>query len=706
MKYIHYLYIGALAFLAACSSEERITVTPDVPDDGTIRLSAGIVEGGSAATTRAGAEDNHESHLNLATNTALALQISGTWTGHTPDASIVKTTTATVGAVTGTGNKHNALTCSPLLYWDDYGTADPANATTGRTTGLTIYGVAVDGKTTAPTVTDWAALSWTLAEDQTASGSTPADKDLLISNNVQSGTGDGTYKFAARASGKLLEFRHALSKITVNLKAGAGFTGSAFAAAPEVKLTSNTASTSAAEWAYTSGTINVTTGVVSSQSAPAVITMWQAATAATGYTVTKEALIIPGSQFTSDNAIIAKITADGNIYYVTAEKIRTAINSSHATGGHYLTEAGKNYIINVTVNKTDIEVTATVVNWTDVASENVSPVINVSGNLGTASSALSNGSYSFYRSTALNNGYSNIPASLKVNGYYEAESVITKDGSSWSMSPVLYWPNHNTHYQFRAVWPRTVTTEDVTYPRVKDVIVSSSGYQVIEVQNAAYTAGTFPSDLMIARPEVADAAQNCGNNETGHTKKNLYTEGICAREGTINLNFRYMMSQVEVILSTSADDATDKVNLSNAKVEIVNVYNTGDVKLGDRGVILTGSTGSYVLNGVTGDGNANKRLSAIVPQTLTYTSPLADGNVKFRITIYQTGSSSVIDDIYYADVNPILKSGSATDKVAPNGKWEAGVHYVYNLNLTKTEVKVTATLTDWTTLNASQEIWF
>lgn len=705
MKYIHYLYIGALAFLTACSGEERATMAPDVPDDGAIRLSAGIVEGGSAATTRAGAEDNHESHLNLTNNTALALQVSGTWTDHLPE-TVVKTTTATVGAVTGADDKHNALTCSPVLYWDDYGTADPENATTGRTMGLTIYGVAVDGKTTAPTVTDWTALSWTLAADQTASGSTPADKDLLISNNVKAGTGDGTYKFAERASGKLLEFRHALSKITVNLKAGDGFTGSAFAAAPEVKLTSNTASTSAAEWAYTSGTINVTTGVVSSQSAPAVITMWQAATAATGYTVTKEALIIPGSQFTSDNAIIAKITADGNIYYVTAEKIRTAINSSHATGEPYLTAAGKNYIINVTVNKTDIEVTATVVNWTDVASENVSPVINVSGNLGTASSDLSNGSYSFYRSTALNNGYSNA-SSLKVNDYYAAESVITKDGSSWFMSPVLYWPNHNTHYQFRAVSPQTVTTAgDVASPRVEDGTGSSSGYQVIKVSNTAYNSSTFPSNLMIARPEVADAAQNCGNNETGHTKKNLYTEGICAREGTINLNFRYMMSQVEVILSTSADDADDKVNLSNAKVEIVNVYNSGDVKLGDRDVILTGSTGSYVLNGVTGDGNANKRLSAIVPQLLTYTSALADGNVKFRITIYQTGSSSVIDDIYYADVNPILKSGSATDKVAPNGKWEAGVHYVYNLNLTKTEVKVTATLTDWTTLNASQEIWF
>ena len=60
MKHIHYLYIGALAFLIACSSEERITTTNgnDRSSDA-IELSAGIVEGNAKATTRTGAEDNH-----------------------------------------------------------------------------------------------------------------------------------------------------------------------------------------------------------------------------------------------------------------------------------------------------------------------------------------------------------------------------------------------------------------------------------------------------------------------------------------------------------------------------------------------------------------------------------------------------------------------------------------------------------------------
>ena len=720
MKHIHYLYIAALTFLIACSSEERITTDSNEDPSGPIELSADIVEGSTKATTRSGAEDNHANHQALTSDTKLALRVSGTWTEHgeSPYA-VVKTTTATVGAETSSGSKHNSLTCSPLLYWDDYGSADPANATTGRTEGLTIYGAAINGKTIAPSVSDWTALSWTLPANQTASESTPADKDLLISNNIKAGTGDGTYKFDSRASGKLLEFTHALSKITVNLNANNGFTDGVFASDPEVKLTSNNASTSYAEWAYTTGTINITTGAVSSQSNPAVITMWQAVSAPDGYDITKEALVMPGSQFSADDAIIARINADGNIYYVTAEKIRTAISASHASEGAYSTEAGKNYIINVTVNKTDIVVTATVANWTNISADEVAPVINVSGDLGGSAVISADKTFSFYRSSFpnINLGYS-YDESLKENNYYKEESVLgyTHSTTTWTMSPVLYWPNHNTHYQFRAVWPRTVTTTtgDEDKPRVvrEAPVGQTSEYQLIKVHNEAYTPDHFPSDLMIARPDVPNGYQNCGNNEDGHIKKNLYTDGICAREGTINLKFKYMMSQVEVILTTTDTDY-DKVKLDGAIVELVNVHKTGSVKLGDMEVITTGTSplsnpvldtfGDYTLDY---NSTSTHYHSAIVPQPLRFTEPLADGNLKFRIKIMNAAGDAV-DDIYYADIKPIsVKVTSSSDAAAPVTNWESGKHYVYTLHLSKTEIKVTASLANWTEVTASQTVWF
>lgn len=715
----HIIYIGALAFLIACSSEERITTDSNEDPSGPIKLSAGIVEGSTKATTRSGAEDNHANHQALTSDTKLALRVSGTWTNHSPE-TVVKITTATVGAETSSGSKHNSLTCSPLLYWDDYGSADPANATTGRTEGLTIYGAAINGKTIAPSVSDWTALSWTLPANQTASESTPADKDLLISNNIKAGTGDGTYKFDSRASGKLLEFTHALSKITINLNANNGFTDGVFASAPEVKLTSNNASTSYAEWAYTTGTINITTGAVSSQANPAVITMWQAVSAPDGYDITKEALVMPGSQFTSDGAIIVRINADGNIYYVTAQKIRTAISASHASEGAYSTEAGKNYIINVTVNKTDIVVTATVANWTNISADEVAPVINVSGDLGGSAVISADKTFSFYRSSFpnINLGYSN-DESLKENNYYKEESVLgyTHSTTTWTMSPVLYWPNHNTHYQFRAVWPRTVTTTtgDEDKPRVVKEVPDgyTYEYQLIKVHNEAYTPDHFPSDLMIARPDVPNGYQNCGNNEAGHTKVNLYTNGICAREGTINLKFKYMMAQVEVILTTTDTDY-DKVKLDGAMVELVNVHKTGSVKLGDMEVITTGvksatpvpatdTFGDYTLDY---NSTSTHYHSAIVPQPLRFTEPLADGNLKFRIKIMNAAGDAV-DDIYYADIQPIaVKVTGSSDAAVPVTNWESGKHYVYTLHLSKTEIKVTASLANWTEVTASQTVWF
>jgi len=707
MKHKHYLYIASLAFLIACSSEERIQTTDHTSDP--IELSAGIVENSSNATTRGDFEDTHQA---LTVGTQLVLQISGTWTGHDPSP-VIQTTTATVGAETPSGSRINSITCNPVRYWDEYGSADPDNATTGRTEGLTIYGAAVNGKTVLSIAENqWTAYPWELPADQTVSGSYPADKDLLISNNVKS---ENTYKFASRASGKRLDFTHALSKITINLTAGAGFSDTNsdshndFASNPVVELTSNEANSTANDnWALITGKVNITSGAVDitsdGQGTPAVITMFRNGSS-TSHLAFMEALVMPGSQFTADGAIIARINADGNIYYVTAEKIRTAISASHASDEAYPTEAGKNYIINITVNKTSIDVTATVANWTDVTAAEEAPVINVAGNFGGGSGSLSKDYFSFYRSTSLNTGY----GSVNGNYYTEERRVRVDDwkmgvmSGSWTEAP-LYWPNHNTHYQFRGVWPCTGTeTGDVNYPRVEAGSGTTSGCQVIKISNVAYSDNTFPSDLQIARPEI-DPSTTCSNSDHDHVS--LYNVGICATEGNINLNFRYMMSQVEVNLTSVTGEGA--VTLTNAVVELVNVKNAGDVKLGDREVVPTGDAGNYTLNAVTGVGNENKRLSAIVPQELTYTAAQAEENVRFKITITNSDAST---DIYYADIAPIKKTSSseyvAKHVTSPDKwYWESGVHYVYNLKLSKTEVKVTATLANWTTVNATQDIWF
>ena len=680
-----------MALISACTSEDDIKPIYTVGEaDNVITLRAGVSTGESDVQTRA-TDSDHTNHLALTPDTEAALRIDGTWTEH----SVTKTTIATIGAETEADSKHNALTMSPMLYWDDYGTADPAN-TSGRNTGLTIYGVAVNGITPAPIVgDDWNSLSWELDADQT-SGWTR--KDLLTSNNIKDGN-DGTLKFNEVKNGNasdLLVFTHAMSKITVNLKAGEGFAGNAFENPPTVTVLDT----------YLSGKVNVeaATTSVSETGSKSPITLKQEGSPSSGYTATYTGLMMPGNKYVdSDN--ILQINADGNIYYVTAEKINA---ENTATGDVF--ERGKNYILNVTLKKTSIKVTATITDWVDVESENVEPVINVNADWGAAGNGSSANfvSFSFYRSTSKLVDYSK-DYSVNAPSYFAPEGVAYKPTPSTDQWPFklgddivkLYWPNHNTHYHFRGVWPTTsVETSDTgTAPHVSKVS-DTDGTQKIDIRSVPYEQNSFPSDLLIGMPEFDDNNKMCQNSD--HTSVDQSEYGICATEGKITLNFRYVMSQVEVILSTSETGSSDHVNINaNTVVEIVNVANEGYVRLGDREVVPSSTKVTYTLNAVTGSGNELKRHSAIVPQDLSFTTPGASTNTRFKITVTNSDSSK---DVYYADINPIKKA-DGTGLVAPKGKWESGVHYKYNLKLTKSEIKVSATITDWKTVNAAEDVW-
>ena len=675
--------LALAALLTACSSEETTPTYTVGEADNAIVLKAGITEGGAGVATRA-AEDHHTTpgHLNFISGTGLALQVSGTWTGKNAENKVTQTTTGTTGAKTGTDNLHNEVSMNPQLYWDDYGTADPGN-TAGRAAGLTIYGAAVNGVTTDLTVSDFTALEWTLPNDQSNDW---ANKDLLISNNIKEGGPDDTYKFDEKASGKLLAFTHAMSKVTINLIADEGFpttgvgnTTKKFQTTPDVYLTRNENGGSLAEWAYTTGTVNVTDGTISSQATPEVITTKTNSTSDATYTVVKDALIMPGSCFgTADTDIIAKINADGNIYYVTAKEIRKAITSTLGSGNEkdFKAQSGYNYILKIKVKKTKIEVTATITDWIDVTADEEIPLINVTGNVGDvtvdAETKQRMESFGFYLSDAAGasaaTAYTKAATAAKPTGGADGTTI-------WPFDTPLYWPNHQIHYFMRGVSP-------------EETAVTSGK---IAVTAGDYNSASFPSNLLVGAPVIA-ANTMCGN--TDHIQVDMSTSGICAREGKINLTFNYMMSQIEVHLASEAGDS--HVNLENAKVEIVGGYTDGNVDIHTKTVTTSGSVTDFTLNHV-GTEDTNYRHSIVVPQNLT-------SDLKFKVTIYKSGTTE-IDDIYYATIKDIQVSENGGTKKSIT-KWDSGKHYVYTLNLKKTEIKVTATITDWITVTASDNVWF
>ena len=221
------------------------------------------------------------------------------------------------------------------------------------------------------------------------------------------------------------------------------------------------------------------------------------------------------------------------------------------------------------------------------------------------------------------------------------------------------------------------------------------------VQNGAYSATTFPSNFLMGMPEFSGDNYMCKNDD--HTSVDMRTNGICARTTAINLNFRYMMSQVEVNLTSSDSNAKDYVDLTYCDVRLVNVGTKGKIMLSDRSAKITEEANEYLLPVKSSADNLHYH-GIIVPQTLVNTD--STNKVRFKITVYKDLEKTIVEDVYYADVAPIKVTVSGESTAKETDKWESGVHYVYNLKITKTEIKATATLTDWITVEAAEDVWF
>lgn len=712
-----------MGLLAMPSCSDDVINPDDRPENGAIMLQVGVSNSPAQQPLTRAAGDTY---VALSQNTKFKLRVQGTWTGKTPE-EITKETTATAGAEQSfAAGKENPLTFDPVLFWDDYGTGDPANAETGRKEGLDILAVAVDGADAAMEIseTEWKGTkSWTLQTDGTKAK--VLTKDILVANNLSDGKTPLTFANRKDPDKSRLIFQHLMSKITFNLTPADGFMQTngkyAFTARPTVTLNRNR---------YEGGTLPpggdyaLVDGTISIRDAKATPLSTSMKKITAGDETKKEeggaevrtqvALVYPGTCLgENDNDVVARIAADNNYYYVTAKEIRAAI---HAAGGHtdYKTLPGYNYIINVTVKKTGVNVTATVTNWVNVEAEEASPVIALTAGAGGTDQTgdwATTGvkGFDFFRSTAKLTGYSD-ETTLQEDDYYKPLRKVKWDDTSGTTSPracvfydntgatktLLYWPDHDTHYHFRGVYPATTTTAASTEaaPQVKAFPTAAGAtVQGIAVKNGVYNQATFPSNLMIGMPEI-EAGKLCGSGE--HTQVDMSEKGICARSGKINMNFRYMMSQVEIELAHSlAEGADGDVKLDgDTKVEIVGGYTDGYIRLGDRKAVGQLPKKPYTTTVDASDAKKLKRHDIVLPQDLA--------GMQFKITV--NNADGITKDYYYATIKDIQVSvgGKAKESIT---KWEPGKHYKYTLKLKKTAMEITATLTDWITVTADEDIW-
>lgn len=375
------LLIGGVGVcvLVACSNDNS-PIEKEQQDDTPILLSA-VADNGNETTTRSNGE-----YIGLPENTPLYIRVQANWPQQS-ESPIVKVTDAVAQAKyedpTSSNKYYNDLTQSPQLTWDMFGSNDPDN-TVGRADGLTIYGTGIaDGITSAPRPLegDWNTFEWVVRTSGTWAQLFATD--LIYSNNIDKYQ-EGTLKYSNPRPVGLMKFRHAMSMVTVNIKAGDGFTDNKFVTDPKMYLTSNRAGETELEYAYTKGRVNIPSGLVTPDDGSGRVIELANVNANGGYeTVSGEkiytyrAFLFPGSHLKrpTDNDIQVKIVADGNTYYVKAQQMNTKMmeNPGHNSP---VTKQGHNYIWTVTLNKQDIEkLEATITEWNTIEVTYPTPLV-------------------------------------------------------------------------------------------------------------------------------------------------------------------------------------------------------------------------------------------------------------------------------------------------------------------------------------------
>lgn len=322
--------------------------------------------------------------------------------------------------------------------------------------------------------------------------------------------------------------------------------------------------------------------------------------------------------------------------------------------------------------------------------------------------------------------------------------------TSWTYSPLRYWPNetgndgngatsegtdHLTFFAYAPYVEATATTGAVTDNTVGITALTSN--TTAGDPKVSYTVASDPAksvDLLWGVSNTATWANVTGTALTlteGLPYLNLIKPNTSQK---VNFNFKHALSRLGLTVQGAFDQKLPGGTLKDAKITVAKVEITGDA-FAAKGVLNLNNTTAGEplwdtsaadagklsltldgdnLNTTIKDAGADKKAAEqpdgvtatsqnllkdntyfmFIPGTATTASPL-----KVKITYYTTTDDPNLATGYTRVENVITKSISAAD---PGLKFEAGKAYTLNLVLGMTSVKVTATVADWDTGSSTQ----
>lgn len=768
LRYIPALLAVAALGLSACSTEE-------LPDNG-----GGNTDGKTAiefAMSNTGgigmSLDSRASRAGFGADTRIVMRIGSQ---NTDDGSLKYTrTTATASKQVTTGTAdYSTVTFAQgteMRYWDD---------AHGRKSQLSVYAVAIPDKNSGTLLPEtklsigtlgenskWASestpdntIAWTVSADQSAAG-TVSNQDLCYSNNIQAdeergkngvyrydfvtgsyptfpgcnedgtikpGLENGVMKYttpSASKPGKFdrghMIFRHALTRITVKLTAGDGFTQAdapfAFTSADGNVYINNVP---------TSGTFDIANGnwkdVATTSTIKKMEVTKQATKADKSYTLV--ANLLPGYQIRSDNATnLLQFELDDNRYNITEAMLYNALHGKNgitADDGTTITmEQGLNYEIGITVKKQGIDnVTATIVNWATVTAEEQYPSnAYITLDLKTFDGTACKG-FDFYR---LNDPYDTPQTAEPSVKHYKWYTGYNTDGKA-TLTPVdadgntvaetspnfdhyktnWYYDSNKAFYHFRTVNEGTTITTDAANGDY--FAITSSNVET----NDPHWGAPMHSSANITYAVSGDAT---ATPPTGGFASSIHW-AIGSTKSQIKITELHMLSKINVILKTT--DTDDKVTLHDgttpAIVKLVRYFKDGKVELG-RGLVTATSALRGSDNFKSPDPffeEANKRtnpyLFMAVPQLLSGSGSAGDTDfVGIEITTPDGNVYKInrLSDIKATAVGTEAGQGKTNSDYIT--RWLPNHRYTYTFTLKKTKVTATATVTKWNEVTAGDQ---
>ncbi|MBQ0019455.1 MAG: fimbrillin family protein [Bacteroidales bacterium] len=584
------------------------------------------------------------------------------------------------------------------IYWDDFSNAS-SEETDLHTDGhylQSYYGYCYNGGTPTEDLEQGdnkinGVIKWAVQTNQTTGIKT---SDLLwsaeqtpVAYNHASNREDGT------RAGLVLPYTHAMSKVTINVIAGEGFESTYNFTNTGVKLDNVRVKCTATA---PTATLTYPGKDVTTAKDDVIMQKGTLGTTAERPSHTFQAIIVP-SVLTVGNKLASITGMDGNEYFVyvtdniindwrsqltdTDEDIhsgtaqvrpQTRANEAEipAGTGHEM-KSGVHYILNVTVNKTEVTVSATILDWNEITAEGEGEIFfehDIKDD-GTINNALKDHGFDVYKSTTTTFGAK--ATSLRWNRTTE----------KWKYNPAIYWQGGQNEY-FRAL------------------------------ANVRADAAGTPANESLAMENGRDALWGTTPAHSGEYDDDTpysYIEGaaLAPRTGKVPLLFYHAMAKITINLKdisagvTGADPAS-LLDLHGATIQLTNLATGGTIEL-DKGVItpsakedktfsedrgaIPSRMGFFAAseNGTptTYNSNVTVREYFITPQNI--------GNDALLIVTLANGTT------YKAQLNLCQTQNSHT---AVN-KWERNTHYIYDITLAKDQILFRAEIKDWDEVKVS-----